>query len=73
MNRRQALIATSAALAAATVPVGAAPLRRVVLVNADYLEWFYTLPDVSDARILGAAKHDEHGEVSWLEVEYLEK
>lgn len=72
MNRRQALIAGGAALVAVAVSVAALPLRRVVRVNVDYIDWFRSLPNVRDVRVLQASSYDAINDTHWGEVEFYE-
>lgn len=72
MNKRQALIAGGAALVAIAVPVAALPLRRVVRVNVDYIDWFRSLPNVRDVRVLQASSYDAINDTHWVEVEFYE-
>lgn len=72
MNRRQALIAGGAALVAAAMPVATLPLRRVVRVNAGYIDWFRSLSNVRDVRVLRTTTYDASNDIRWVEVEFYE-
>lgn len=72
MNRRQALIAGGTTLVTITVSVTALPLHRVVRVNVDYIDWFRSLPNVRDVRVLQASSYDAINDTHWVEVEFYE-